>query len=132
MMKYHDQKQLGEEGFIWIPHILSHSPLKEAKAGTQTGQEPGSRSCCRRHGGCRTLACSVCFLTGLLARDGSAYNGLGPSQAAIRIFPTGLPTASSYVGIRSIEVSFSDDSILCQANRKLDEKTTRKILNQNL
>lgn len=53
-------------------------------------------------------------------------------KQSLGIFPTGLPTASSYVGIRSIEVSFSDDSTLCQANMKLDETMTRKILNQDL
>lgn len=44
MMKHHDHKQVGRRGFtqLTLPH---HSPsLKEVKAGTQTGPEPGGRS----------------------------------------------------------------------------------------
>ena len=39
-MKHHDQKQFGEERFIWLTH---HSLLREVKAETQTGKESGSR-----------------------------------------------------------------------------------------
>lgn len=41
MKRYH-QKQLGS--CIFGLHTLDHSPMREAKAGTQTGQEPGGRS----------------------------------------------------------------------------------------
>jgi hypothetical protein len=65
--KHHDQEASGRKGFIQLtlPHCCS-SP-KEARTGTHTGQEPGSRSWCRSHGGVLLtgllpLACSACFL----------------------------------------------------------------------
>ena len=48
VMKHYDQKQLGRKGPICLTY---HSPLREAKAGIQTRQEPGGRSWCRSPGG---------------------------------------------------------------------------------
>jgi hypothetical protein len=54
VMKHHDQRQLRKGLFGF--HSLSYSPLKEAKAGTETKQKPGGRSGCRSLQGCRWLA----------------------------------------------------------------------------
>jgi hypothetical protein len=51
-IKHHDQKaSWGAKGFIQLtlPHCCSL--LKEARTGTPTGQEPGSRGWCSGHGG---------------------------------------------------------------------------------
>lgn len=44
VMKHLDQKQVGEERFIWLTLPHYRSSLKEVKAGAQTGQELGGRS----------------------------------------------------------------------------------------
>jgi len=54
------KKQAGEEGFIelTLPHCCS-SP-KEARTGTQAGQEAGAEA--EAMEGCFLLACSACSL----------------------------------------------------------------------
>ena len=42
-------------------HTVCSPTLKEIRAGTQAGQEPGGRSSCRGHGGWCLLACSYCY-----------------------------------------------------------------------
>jgi hypothetical protein len=44
VMKHHDQNNVGSKRLIWL--MLAHhcSSLKEARTGTQTGQEPEDRS----------------------------------------------------------------------------------------
>ena len=42
-MKHHDQKQLGKERLIRPTYPEPHSPLREAKAGTQIWREPVGR-----------------------------------------------------------------------------------------
>jgi len=44
VMKHHDQSNLGREEFILLSLPHHCSPLKEIRTGTETGQEPGSRS----------------------------------------------------------------------------------------
>jgi hypothetical protein len=43
VMRHHDQKQLVKER-AYLANIQSHRPLREAKARTPTGQEPGDRN----------------------------------------------------------------------------------------
>ena len=52
------EKQVGEEGFIWLTRLHCSSLLKKLTKETQIGQEPGGRSSYRTHGGV--------LLTGLL------------------------------------------------------------------
>ena len=42
--KHHDQKQVGEERFIWLTLPYHSSSLAEARTGTQTELEPEGRS----------------------------------------------------------------------------------------
>ena len=44
VMKHHDQKQVGRQGFTWVTFPHFSLSLNEARTGNQTGQEPGSRS----------------------------------------------------------------------------------------
>ena len=44
VMKHHDQKLLGEKGFISLTVPYNSSSSKGMGAGTQAGQEPGGRS----------------------------------------------------------------------------------------
>lgn len=70
MTKYHDQKHgpkgwdrirkvlLGGKGLFSL-HILSHSPLRKAKTGTQKGRNPGKAADVE---GCSLLACFPWFV----------------------------------------------------------------------
>lgn len=59
------KSKLGRKGFIWLSLLHCSLSLKEARAGSHTGQEPGGRSWCRVHGGM--------VLTGLLPMALSAW-----------------------------------------------------------
>ena len=51
-MKHYDQEGLERKGFLLLtPPKSPPGPLREAKTGTQTEQEPGGRSWCGGHGG---------------------------------------------------------------------------------
>jgi hypothetical protein len=73
--------RLGRKGLIWLS-ILNHSPLREAKTGLQSGQEPGGRRRSRDHTG--VLLTSLLNLLSyrrtldLQSRRGPAHNRLGP------------------------------------------------------
>ena len=89
LMKHHDhQNNLRRKGLTWL--ILAyHCSTKEVRTGTQAGQAPGSRSCCRGHGGILftgllPMASLACFNTEPPARNGPTYNGLGPSTSVTR------------------------------------------------
>ena len=102
MMKHH--KQLGEEK-VYL--VIYHSPLRETKAGTQTGLEPGSRIlaagadgravdaaayCLARHGLPSLLSCSA---QGHLPRDGTTH-GPSPINHYLQKCPAGLPAVQSH------------------------------------
>jgi hypothetical protein len=76
-------KTLGEER-LYLASILDEccSSPKGVKTGTETGQEPGSKSLCRSHvemllTGLLLMACSVYFLIELRSTD----SGLGSSPS---------------------------------------------------
>jgi len=71
------KKQVGEERVYSFPHCCS-SP-KEVRAGTHSGQELGSRSWCRGHGGM--------LLTGLLPLACSAYFLIEPRTTSPGMAP---------------------------------------------
>ena len=39
-MKHHDQKQVGEKGFIWLTLPQHSSSLKAVRTGAHTGRNP--------------------------------------------------------------------------------------------
>ena len=100
--------------------LSHHSPsLKEARRGTQAGQEPGDRSWCRGHGGV--------LLTGLLSLLSYRTQTTSPTTA----LPTvgcALPHWSLIEKMSYSWISwrhflnwgsfFSDDLTLCQADAK--------------
>jgi hypothetical protein len=103
MKRYH-QKQLGS--CIFGLHTLDHSPMREAKAGTQTGWEPGGRSWCR--GQERVL------LTGLFLKTCSAWLLIEPRTISSGVSPLSLMQAFS-----QLWTLLSDNSSLCQGDIKL-------------
>lgn len=77
-----DHEQLWEE--IVSAYSASYSPsLRDIRRGTQTGQDPGSRSQCRGHREVlftclSSMACSPAFLHHLLAQGWHHPQRLGP------------------------------------------------------
>jgi hypothetical protein len=84
--KNNDPRNLGRKGLIWfmLPHC---GPLlKDVRAGTQPGKEPGGRNQYRSHG--------VVLLTGLLLLACSAF--LNNEEPATQTLPPTNGWALSY------------------------------------
>lgn len=133
MIKHHYQSNLGRKGFIWftLPQYCSSS--KEIRTGTQRWQGPGGRSRCRSHyEGC-LLAWGAAFwlaphdLLNLPSLEPRAISpGLAPQQwvgpvpmnHSENVLQAGLQLESMKT-ISQLSSLLSDDSSLCQVDRKL-------------
>ena len=63
LLQHHNQKQIEDEGFIWLTLPHGSLSLKEVRMGNQTGLEPRGRNhIVKAMEGCCLLACSACFL----------------------------------------------------------------------
>ena len=133
LMKHHDQSTLG---FIWfiLPYCCLSS--EEAKTGTQTRQEPRSRSWCRGHGGVLLTslfpeACSTCFHIEPRTTN-PQWSSVLHHQSLIKkiLYRVVYPPPPQSYGCIFINWAFffSDDFSPCQVNIKLT--STQSLKNQ--
>lgn len=102
-----------KKGFILLPLPHRSPSLKEARAGTQTGHEPGHAEPMAEHG--RVLLpdllssfCSASFLSPFnLPRSGTAHNGLGPPVVSNNKMIHGLPPGQPYEVFSQLRYLFS-------------------------
>lgn len=87
VMKHDDQSSLKKSRCIWLIHPESHSWLWKAKAGAQTRQKHGVRSCCRGHGR---------VLLNLYLMSYSAYFLLEPTTTKQRRIPLTMHLSLPY------------------------------------
>jgi hypothetical protein len=110
--KHHDQSNLRKKRFIWLTY---HSPSRETKAGTKTGQDPGGRSMIQRPWTSAAYWLPPPDLLSLLFTElRTTSSGMAPltmdwalpHQSIIKKMhyrPIGLPTARSYEDIFTTE-----------------------------